>query len=231
MKRKILAKGIDKSKYLMFPNWVDEQVIKPLSKEESLRLEFGLSLDDQVVLYSGNLGEKQGLEVIVSIAKTFADNSRLKFVICGSGGGKDKLIQLAADAQLSNVLFFPLQPYSKLSNLLAIADLHLVLQKGSASDLVMPSKLTGILAAGGCPVVTALPGTSLYDVINNHKLGILVEPDSESGLISAISNALSQDLEVYKINARKYSMKYLAKDNILSKFNNDILELTKLNIN
>src|SRR5690606_22871706 len=63
MKKKILAKGIPESKYIMFPNWVDEQAIKPLPPEQSLRTEWGIPLDDKVVLYSGNLGEKQGLEI------------------------------------------------------------------------------------------------------------------------------------------------------------------------
>jgi len=225
MKKKILAKNVDASSYLMFPNWVDEDVIKPLSKEDSLRTEFGLSLDDQVILYSGNLGEKQGLEIIIEVAKSFIANKRVKFVICGSGGGKDKLIKMSEDAGLTNVLFFPLQPYDKLSNLLAIADLHLVLQKASASDLVMPSKLTGILAAGGCPIVTALPDTSLYEVINDHNLGILVEPESENGLIAAISEALKQDLNLYKGNARTYTLKYLSKERILSNFDSEIKKL------
>ena len=225
MKKKILAKRIDPSRYLMFPNWVDEAVIRPLGKEASLRGEFGLSLADQVILYSGNLGEKQGLEIIISAAKSFVSNRRVKFVICGSGGGKDKLTKMALDAQLDNVLFFPLQPYDKLSNLLAIADLHLVLQKASASDLVMPSKLTGILAAGGCPIVTAMPGTSLYEVIADHNLGILVEPESESALIAAITDGLAQDLNLYKENARNYSKKYLSKEGILSNFDREIREL------
>jgi colanic acid biosynthesis glycosyl transferase WcaI len=225
MKKKILAKNVDPAKFLMFPNWVDEEVIKPLGKEESLRNEFGLSMNDKVILYSGNLGEKQGLEIIINVAQSFADNEEVKFVICGSGGAKEKLTKLADDAQLKNVLFFPLQPYEKLSNLLAIADLHLVLQKASASDLVMPSKLTGILAAGGCPIVTAMPGTSLFEVIHDHNLGILVEPESESGLIAAIAKALSQDLNVYKENARAYTLKYLSKEGILSDFDSEIKRL------
>src|SRR5690606_465326 len=167
MQDKILKKGLVEDKLLFFPNWVDSQVIFPLPKEESLRAEMGFSPADRIVLYSGNLGEKQGLDGIINVASRFAMEKSVKFVICGSGGGKDKLMQLAKQLQLGNVFFFPLQTYEKLSALLAMADLHLILQKSSAADLVMPSKLTGILAAGGCALVTAAGGTTLHDIVHD----------------------------------------------------------------
>ncbi|MGD5271785.1 glycosyltransferase, partial [Xanthomonas citri pv. citri] len=137
---------------------------------------------DKVILYSGNLGEKQGLEVIIEVALKYYDNKEVYFLIVGSGGGKEKLEQLAKEAGLTQVKFFPLQPYEKLSALLATADVHLVLQKKSAADLVMPSKLTGRLSAGGCSIVTAEPGTSLYTIVEQHKMGILIEPESADAL-------------------------------------------------
>src|SRR5690606_37975778 len=182
MEDKIRKKGLAAEKMLFFPNWVDSEVVFPLPKEESLRLEMGFSNTDKIVLYSGNLGEKQGLDAIIKIASRFKTDKTVKFVICGSGGSKDKLVRLAEHYQLSNVFFFPLQPYEKLSALLAMADLHLVLQKSSAADLVMPSKLTGILAAGGCALVTATRGTTLYDVVDEFQMGILVEPENDDEL-------------------------------------------------
>jgi colanic acid biosynthesis glycosyl transferase WcaI len=114
--------------------------------------------------------------------------------------------------------FYPLQPYEELSALLATADLHLVLQKKEASDLVMPSKLTGILAAGGCPVVTAPPETSLYQIIDEHNIGILCEPESVLALKNAIDKALVSDLSEIRANARRYAEIYLDKNRILSNF-------------
>lgn len=225
MRKKILAKGINKENYLMLPNWVDENVIKPMTKHESLRNKFGILESERVILYSGNLGEKQGLEIVINVAKSFKADVNLKFVICGSGGGRNRLVKLAEEAMLENVMFLPLQPYNELSNLLAMADLHLVLQKKSASDLVMPSKLTGILAAGGCAIVTAESGTSLYEVVHDNNLGILVMPESEGNLISAIKKALSEDLSIYRKNAREYSKVHLSKDTVLKEFNRQLLLL------
>ena len=218
MQKKIEAKGIPASKIIMFPNWVDEHVIKPLPKEQSLRNEFGLLPTDKVILYSGNLGEKQGLEIIIEVAKHFLGRPGIVFIISGSGGGKEKLETAAREASLSNIKFFPLQPYEKLSALLATADLHLVLQKKSATDLVMPSKLVSILAAGGCPLVTAIPGSSLYEVINQYQAGILTEPENALALQEGIEKALAENLDVYKANARKYAEQFLSKENIMKKW-------------
>jgi len=225
MELKINGKGITADKQMLFPNWVDENNIMPLPKERSLRQEFGLKDTDKVILYSGNLGEKQGLEVIIDVALKYKERSDVFFLIVGSGGGKEKLEQSAKDAGLTQVRFFPLQPYNKLSALLATADVHLVLQKKSAADLVMPSKLTGILAAGGCAIVTAEPGTSLYVVVNQYEMGILIEPENIQSLCDGIEFALNTDLDIYKKNARKYAELYLSKENILKDFEQKLLHL------
>jgi colanic acid biosynthesis glycosyl transferase WcaI len=218
MLRKIWAKEIPNYKTFIFPNWVDENFIRPMSKEESLRKEFGIENDDKVILYSGNLGEKQGLNIIVEVAKYFRNKKNIHFLIVGSGGNKSSLEDLAKQDDLKNVKFFPLIPYTQLPALLAMADIHLVLQKKSASDLMMPSKLTGILAAGGFPIVTASNGTSLYEVVDKNNLGILVEPENPESLKTALENALSIDLKKYRDNARNYALKHLSKQAVLNKF-------------
>ena len=226
MVRKVAQKQILANDCILFPNWVDEHYIRPLPKTESLRDELGISQQDRVILYSGSLGEKQGLELIIESARRFAAQPTVKFLIFGSGGGKDRLEALVHDYQLTNVRFYPLQPYEKLSALLATADVHLVLQKKSASDLVLPSKLTSILAAGGCALVSAVPGTTLYDVIHEHQMGFLIEPESADALIQGISRALDANLQSYRQNARRYAEEYLSKEVVLSRFAHQLMHLS-----
>ncbi|WP_439555907.1 WcaI family glycosyltransferase [Dyadobacter sp.] len=225
MKKKIQQKGLPESKVHLFPNWVDETLIRPLPMKDSMRSSLGFSEEDKIILYSGNIGEKQGLEIIVDVASSLAHRSDVHFVICGAGGGKDKLVKLVANSNLGNIHFFPLQPMELFSQLLAMADIHLVLQKQSASDLVMPSKLTGILAAGGCAIVSAVPGTSLYEVVQENNLGILVTPESVSDLLDGITMALNMDLTEYRMNSRRYASAHLSKESVLRKFESSLFEL------
>ena len=213
--KRIKEKGIAASNCVLFPNWVDEKKIYPIAKEHSLRAEFGLTQHDKVILYSGNLGEKQGLENIIEAAKFFREDRSVKFVIVGSGGGEMKLKQGMTEANLTNIQFHDLVAADKLPALLAMADVHLVLQKKNAADLVMPSKLTSILAAGGCPIVTASEGTTLHALIRKNEMGIVVEPDDHLKLVQGIRYALENSLEKFRANARYYASKYLSKESIL----------------
>lgn len=226
MLSKVYAKGISPKKCILFPNWVDETCIKPLSRSESLRSEFGLRESDKVVMYAGALGEKQGIESIIEVAQLLRKQENLYFLILGSGGVRGRLEERVARYALTNVKFFPLQPYEKLSAALATADLHLVLQKKSASDLVMPSKLTSILASGGCAIVTALPNSTLYNVVSEHTLGIVIEPESVDVLRTSIERALTDDLDVYRKNARLYAERYLSRESVLREYEQTISRLT-----
>jgi colanic acid biosynthesis glycosyl transferase WcaI len=218
MKRKILDKEIPSEKILLLPNWVDLDKIKTLDKENSLRRQFNIPMEDFVILYAGSIGKKQGLDLLINVAEEYADNKKLHFIIVGFGAELSNLKNLASAKKLENVKFYPLQPYDLLPALLATADLHLVLQKKGASDLVMPSKLTGILAAGGCAIVSAEKGSSLYSVIHENRIGFICEPESAPALTDTIHLALKSDLGRIKSNARAYAEKYLSKDNILTSF-------------
>jgi colanic acid biosynthesis glycosyl transferase WcaI len=226
MLKKLKNKKLKVNNYLLFPNWVDTVRIKPLSSKESLREELGYKADDIIVQYSGTIAEKQGLEMIIEVAKELP---LIQFMMVGEGGFKQKLIEKVENAKLNNIRFFPLQPYNKLSNLLVTGDIHLVLQKKSASDLVLPSKLTSILSAGTFAIVTASEGTSLYEIINAHKAGVLVEPESLNALKEAIVKYSQEDTTIYKSNGRLYAQKYLDKEQIMLGFEKNLQKLSIVN--
>jgi len=169
------------------------------------------------VLYSGSVGEKQGLEVILEIAAELKLQPRIKFVICGSGPYKAKLEDWARKENLTNVHFLPLQTNKIFNQFLNMADVHLVLQKADASDLVMPSKLTNILSAGALSIVTANPGTTLFEVINEFRMGIVIPPEDKAALKEAIVQACTLDFTTERKNARTYAKTFLDKENVLSR--------------
>lgn len=218
MKDRIIKKGIEEDKIIILPNWVDTDFIKPMPKDQSLRNQFNIPIEDTVILYSGNMGKKQGLDLLINVAGQYRYRHDVHFIMVGAGAEKDNLENMAKEKGLTNMKFYPLLPYKELPALLATADIHLVLQKKDASDLVMPSKLTGILSAGGCAIVTAALGSSLYEDIRNHDMGILCEPESEYALKEAINVALLRDTTQIKRNARKYAENHLTQDKILMSF-------------
>ncbi|MBC7888343.1 MAG: WcaI family glycosyltransferase [Ferruginibacter sp.] len=201
-----------------FPNWVDTLLFFPIPGKEMLKREFGFETTDKIILYSGAIGEKQGLEAILESAKALENYPDLKFVICGSGPYKEKLEEIKQNSNLENVIFFPLQPLEKLNFFLNMADVHLVLQKANATDLVMPSKLSAILSVGGTAIITAHEGSSLYEVVADHQMGILIRPEEPASLILAIEQALKSKDQTVGKNARLYAEQYLSIDGIFRKY-------------
>jgi colanic acid biosynthesis glycosyl transferase WcaI len=228
MKKKILAKGIAEEKYIMLPNWVDTDFIRPMSKQDSMRRELGFEEKDIIIMYSGNMGEKQGLEAVIPMAQKFASRSEVKIVLAGEGAAKERLMKESETNYLKNITFLPIQAYEKLSAFLAIADFHLVLQKKAASDLLLPSKLLSILSAGGCAIVTAVNNSSLHRMIGDTNAGWLAEPEDIDDLIRIVEIAIDSPSEntVKKENARKYALKYLNKEEVLGDFQNVISGLS-----
>ena len=207
----------------LFPNWADISLFYPIKNRAEIKVEFGFNAADKIALYSGAIGEKQGLEAIIWAADAHREYDELKFVICGSGPYKEKLQDLAVSLSLRNVVFFPLQPSEKFNRFLNIADVHLVIQKANASDLVMPSKLTTILAVGGLALITAPESSSLYKLVHKYSMGLLVEAESQQALNEGITKAISESNYYIGKNARVYAENYLSIDKVMGAFEQTLI--------
>ncbi|HLP97572.1 MAG TPA: glycosyltransferase WbuB [Sideroxyarcus sp.] len=209
-----LAKGVDSGRMVLFRNWVE---ITGTKNEDSglsgYRAELRIAEDAVVALYSGNMGAKQGLEILAEAARLTPE---VVFVFCGDGAGRDDLVAWCKD--LPNVHFLHLQPVERLGELLAMADIHLLPQRADAADLVMPSKLTGMLASGRPVVATAHSGTELASVVVN--CGLLVLPEDGRAFAEAIKKlALDRALRTKLGQAgRNYALEYLDKEVVLGNF-------------
>ncbi|MBV7405715.1 colanic acid biosynthesis fucosyltransferase WcaI [Enterobacter sp. ENT03] len=222
MMNKAQEKGVPAERVIFFPNWSEVARFRDVTDAEALplRQQLGLPADKKIILYSGNIGEKQGLESVIDAADRLRDKPWL-FVIVGQGGGKARLEKMARERGLSNVIFHPLQSYDALPALLKLADCHLVIQKRGAADAVLPSKLTNILAVGGNAVITAERHTELGQLCDTCPgIAVCVEPESVDALIDGIGQALLMP----KSNtvAREYAERTLEKENVLSQFIADI---------
>jgi colanic acid biosynthesis glycosyl transferase WcaI len=189
MMEKLRAKGVIDGKTRYLPNWVDLSRIKPL-KNGSYRRHLDIPEEAMVMLFSGTLSGKQGLMVVPETARLLQSRKDILFVVCGDGVMKSELE--AAAAGLPNIRFIPLQPSSRISDLLGIADIHLLPQSPDAADLVLPSKLCGMLASGRPVIAMCRAGTEISEIVS--LCGLVVAPENSQELAHAIV-ALADDPE------------------------------------
>ena len=216
MVERLCRKGVVSQQSVLLPNWVDIDYIFPMTDSNEFRRELGLAARDLICLYSGVMSEKQGLEIIVEAATLLRDHSNVRFLLVGSGVMRGRLEGMCAD--LPNVTWLPLQPLDRLNALLNVADVHLLPQRADAADLVMPSKLTGMLASGRPVLGTARKGTQLGDLLD--ALGVRCEPGHPKEFADGLM-ALASDLDLRTRlgqRGRRYAEDHLAVDRILERF-------------
>lgn len=222
MLKKLQDKNVESGKTVLFPNWVDTAGINGDDPGPgSYRAELGIAEDVVVALYSGNMGAKQGLGILAQAAALLLDAPKVMFVFCGNGAGRPEL--LAQCAGLPNVRFMDLQPLERLGELLGIADIHLLPQQANVADLVMPSKLTGMLASGRPVVATAHPGTQVANVVGH--CGIVVAPGDANQLTQAVIRLADDRTMRAKLGkkSRAYALTHLEQNAVLKKFEEDML--------
>jgi len=224
MCRKIAAKGVASDRIVEFRNWVNVGDIFPLSGPNDYRQALGLAPDQMLLLYSGNIARKQGLEIVIEAAAALQSQSKLVFLICGDGPGKADLLQ--ESSHLSNVHFLPLQPTERLNELLNAADIHLLPQQAGAADLVLPSKLTGILASGRPVIATAMPETALAQEVA--ECGMTVPPNDANAFIAAIEVLVGDADRRIRLGAgaRMRAEACWGQEMVLERFESQLMHLT-----
>jgi len=226
-----LAKGLPENRVVLFPNWVDVDAIYPMDDAANRNNLIRRELDAQVpgiekkivLLYSGNMGAKQGLEVLAPLAGTFRDDPRVHFLFCGDGAFRTRLEAMVAG--MPNVTLLPLQPLHRLNDLLNVADIHLLPQRASAADLVMPSRLGAMLASGRPVIATAHPGTQVAQVVEGR--GLPIPAEDATALHTAVVLLLEDQALRLRLGrcAREYAVAHLGKQQVLEQFERDIKNL------
>lgn len=177
--------GIAAGRCHEFRNWADVDAVRPLDRPSSYRDEWQITAP-HVALYSGNIANKQGIEIVVEAARHLRARDDLVFVICGEGSNRAILEQAAADC--GNVVFRDLQPQDRLGDLCGLATVHLLPQLADAADLVLPSKLTNMLASGRPVVATAAAGTGLACEVEG--CGLVTPPGDAAAFANAIAGLI-----------------------------------------
>jgi len=226
MRDRLASKGVAPDRQVLFPNWVDVDAIRELDGPSPYRRELGIADEAVVALYSGNMGQKQGLELLGEAAHALSSSANLHFVVGGDGPARKPLEAVCAG--LPNVHFLDLQPSERLSEWLGLADIHLLPQRADVADLVMPSKLTGMLASGRVTLATAHPGTGVALALADS--GVVVPPGQPQFFVDALSELASDATRRRRLGdaARRQALETLSLDAILTGFERELSTLIGL---
>ena len=200
---RLVRLGVDPPRVFELRNWADTDKVVPLDRPSKYRERWGITAP-QVLLYSGNIANKQGIEVVVEAARLLAHRRDVAFVICGEGPNRARLEALADG--LDMVSFHDLQPAAELPELLGLATLHLLPQAAGAADLVLPSKLTNMLASGRPVIALAAGGTGLARELEG--CGVVVKPGDPESLAAAIADLIDdpERLALLRVRSREQAV-------------------------
>lgn len=210
-KRNIMEKGVPEEKIEVVYNWVDENAVMPVAKEDNpLFEEFCISREKFHVVYAGNLGNAQNIDVIVDAAKELADEKDIEFLIFGTGGLKDQFVEKVKNYGIDNVKFFPLQPMERVSQVYGLGDVCVVSCKPGLGGAAMPSKMLSIMSAGRAVVASFDKGELTY-ILEQNKCGMYAPAGDEKAFASIIKQMADNREECAKMGMK-------ARQLILQKF-------------
>jgi colanic acid biosynthesis glycosyl transferase WcaI len=203
------TKEVPEHKIAQIPNWVDVNFIRPLPQADNkFRITHNLQ-NKFVVLYSGNIALTQGLETLIEAATHLCEISEIVFFIVGEEAALQRLQQHCQDCNASNVILLPLQPRQDLPEMLAAADVGLVIQKHNVISFNMPSKIQVLMASGRALIASVPLNGSAARAVAQSGGGLIVEPENPEALAAAILELYRHPEQVQKLgeNSRQYALK------------------------
>lgn len=210
-KKNIMAKGVPEEKIEVIYNWIDTDAVIPVVKTENpLYEEFGIPKDKFIVVYAGNLGNAQNINILLDAAKKLQD---IQFVIFGTGGSENTLRERISGEGLENVKLLPLQPVERVSQVYSLGDICLVSCKAGLGGSAMPSKTWTIMSCGR-PVLASFDEGELKVILENNNCGVFTHAGNVKELTEAIQMlATDKDLcETMGKNAREFVLNNLTKE-------------------
>lgn len=216
------AKGVPDAKLIYFPNAIDLKSDEPGPARGEFRRRHEFGVDEFIAVYAGNLGVKQGLDVLLQTAPLLRDR-RIRLLICGDGAQREALAAQARKMKLPNFSMLPLQAGRDYRALLVDADLCFITQQAGAGNSFFPSKLLGLLAESKPVVTVAAPECELALSLAEGNFGVNVppgRPQELADLLDALAND-PQRLAAFGAAGRRY-VEQFAKSRVMRKFADEL---------
>ena len=195
-KRNIMAKGVPEEKIVVVYNWVDEEAVKHVAREDNKLFDtYGLDRSKFYITYSGNIGLTQNMDMLLEVAKELETaESEIQFVLIGEGAYKKRVQEIIAEQNIGNVTLLPFQPYEDISHVFSLGDVGLVISKPGVGENSVPSKTWSILSASR-PVLANFDENELKSIVNDNQCGIFTKAGDKEAFKKAI-------LDLYQDRAR-----------------------------
>ena len=185
-KRNIMAKGVPEEKIVVVYNWVDEEAVKHVPREENILFDrYGLDRGKFYITYCGNIGLTQNMDLLLEVAKELESEQDIQFVLIGEGAYKAKVQEIVKEKQIKNVTLLPFQPYEEISHVFSLGDVGLVISKPGVGENSVPSKTWSILSASR-PVLANFDENELKGIVERHKCGIFTNAGDKVAFKNAI---------------------------------------------
>jgi colanic acid biosynthesis glycosyl transferase WcaI len=218
---------VPESKLIYFPNAIDLQNDTPPPERGEFRRRHSFAEEEFLAIYAGNLGVKQGLDILLETAPLLR-TPRIRIVICGDGAQREALAHRVRELKLRNVTMLPLQEGEDYRALLADADVCFITQQAGSGNSFFPSKLLGLLAEAKPVVTVAAPECELALSLAEGKFGVNIPPGHPQQLAKLL-DALAQDpqrLAEYGAAGRRY-VKQFDKAGVFQNFAKELESLGK----
>jgi colanic acid biosynthesis glycosyl transferase WcaI len=229
MRSRIVAKGIADKKVRLSRHWSESRLFDlPLGANgSSFRRKERLE-DAFLVVHAGNMGVKQGLEVVINAAKLTQREKEIVYLFVGDGVSRPALEQQTANLSLSNVRFMGVRYGDDFKEILSAADVCLVTQRTGVAEILFPSKVLTLLAAAR-PVLASLdPETEVAKVLSESNATLLLEPENPQSLANAILSIRKKPILLQQMasSGRAYAQSKWSKDVALSHMEKELTSIT-----
>ena len=214
------------NKKLLWPNWIDYKKASLSPTLNLFREKYSIGKEKKIIAYAGNIGLKQGLNIIIDLARKCEKKEDYLFLIIGDGAGLKQLKIYSTKFNLNNLIFIPFLNSEEYRLMLADIDIFFLPQKKVDKDIYFPSKLLGILALGKIILLSADKDSELYRVLNRNKVALISNYGDIDKMVEHLNNIEinSALVEVYRERAKKFA-KEADRSNVL---NNVFYELDKI---
>lgn len=214
-KKNIMAKGVPEDKIVVIYNWVDQNKVVDVPREENKLFEiYGLDRGKFYITYNGNIGLTQNMDMLLDVAKELQEvYEDIHFVLVGNGAYLDEVKRKVADQQLENVHLLPFQPYEDISHVFSLGDASLVISKPGVGANSVPSKTWSIMSASR-PVLANFDENELKTIIENNHCGIFTKAGDKDAFKESILTLYNHRelCKEYGHNGRKFVLDNLTRE-------------------